>query len=124
VLVWFSNRQMHKDWRAIKYLTLGTVILLCVSFLFSMKSPSSHTFYVTLPIAMIYGFYCWSNYLRGPKWRRFAQVCIVSGIIFHVGVAINSFSRVSLYVDRGTVQAAIKAKDFRLLGERRPGARY
>ena len=83
VILWFSKNS-HEDWRAIKYLTLGTVLLLCVSFIFSMKAPASHTFYLTLPIAMIYSFYCWSSFLRKPSWQIFAVVVLTCGIVFHV----------------------------------------
>jgi hypothetical protein len=124
LILWFSRTHTQQDWKAIKYLTLFTVLLLYVSFLFSVKLPSSHTFYVTLPIAMIYGFYCWSDFLKRPKWRKFSKVLIACGIIFHVGLAIHNFFRVSLYVDRNVPRSAIKMRDFHILGERRPEARY
>ena len=124
LILWFSKTRAQKDWRAIKYLTLFTVLLLYVSFLVSIKSPSSHTFYVTMPIAMIYSFYCWSDFLRRPKWQTFSKIFIACGIIFHAGLAINNFFHASLYVDRETAQTAITERNFHILGERRPGARY
>ncbi|PYS91521.1 MAG: hypothetical protein DMF64_11790 [Acidobacteria bacterium] len=63
VALWFKRWHEHKDWPAIKYLTLATVLLLYTLFLFSFRKPHSHTFYVLLPLAMIYSFYCWSPYL-------------------------------------------------------------
>lgn len=124
VLLWFSKMPTQKDWKAVKYLMLFTIALLYVSFLFSIKSPSSHTFYVILPIVMIYSFYCWNSFLQRPKWQKFAKVFLVCGIIFHIGLAINNFSRVSLYVDRSLPRSAIESRDFTVLGERRPGAKY
>lgn len=124
VILWFSKTHTQKDWMAIKYLTLFTVLLLYTSFLFSIKSPSSHTFYVTMPIAMIYSLYCWSYFLKRPKWQMFAKVFLACGIIFHVGLAVNNYFNVSLYVDRNIPRSAIEMRDFHLLGERRPGARY
>jgi hypothetical protein len=124
LVLWFRKEHTHKDWKAVKYFTLGTVVLLYFSFLFSMKSPLSHTFYVTLPVAMLYSFYCWSEFLKKSGWQKFALVFIVCGLIFDIGLAATSLRQVSIYVERAKVAEAIKAKDYRLLGERRAGARY
>src|SRR6185312_7834378 len=69
--LWLRKKNGEKDWRAMKYFMLGTVVLLYASFLFSLKSPVSHTFYVTLPVAMLYGFYCWNDFLQKKLWRSF-----------------------------------------------------
>jgi hypothetical protein len=123
-LLWFRRSHGEKDWRAMKYFTLGTVALLYGSFLFSMKAPVSHTFYLVLPVAMMYGFYCWNDFLKKKVWRTLALIVIVSGIIFQTGLAVHNFERTSLYVDRARIQQAINSKDYRVLGERRPGSRY
>ncbi len=124
LVLWFRKTHAHNDWRAIKYFTLGTVALLYLSFLFSLKAPVSHTFYVMLPVAMLYSFYCWNEFLKKKAWRRLVAVFIVCGLIFHVGLAASNLKHVSIYLERGKITEAIKAKDYRLLGERRPGARY
>src|SRR4030095_8549861 len=123
VVIWFSKKN-QQGWRAIKYLTLSTVLLLCVSFIFSVKAPASHTFYLTRTIAMIYSFYCWSSLLTRCRWQKFALLFLVCGIVFHIVLAIHHFSRVSLYVDRSVPAAAIEKHDYRILGERRLGSRY
>jgi hypothetical protein len=124
LVLWFRKGHSQKDWRAIKYFTLGTVVLLYVSFLFSMKAPLSHTFYLTLPIAMLYSFYCWNEFLKKKNWQRFAVVFIICGIIFNAGLAVNNYTRISIYVERARIVEAIKARDYHLLGERREGSRY
>lgn len=124
LVLWFKKRHAHQDWPAIKYFTLATVVLLYLSFLFSMKSPVSHTFYITFPVAMLYSLYCWSTFLRKRFWQKFAAVFIISGLIFDFGLAATNFRQVSIYVERARVAAAIKARDYRILGERRAGARY
>jgi lipopolysaccharide export LptBFGC system permease protein LptF len=124
LVLWFRKNHSAKDWKAMKYFTLATVALLYVSFLFSIKKPHSHTFYLTLPIAMLYSFYCWNEFLKKKSWQKFALVFIICGISFNIGLALNNYSRVSLYVERSKVVEAIKARDYRILGERRPGARY
>ena len=107
-----------------KWLALLTVLLLCALFLFTPKLPASHTFYVTFPLAALYGFYCWDAFLKTRGWRVFAAVFLACGVVFHAGVAAHNFPRVSLYADRNVVQAAIAAKNPSLLGERRPGSLY
>jgi hypothetical protein len=124
LVLWFKKNHSQKDWRAMKYFTFATVVLLYVSFLFSIKSPHSHTFYITLPVAMLYSFYCWNEFLKQKGWQKFALVFISCGIIFNIGLAVNNYSRVSLYVERNKIVEAIKARDYHILGERRAGARY
>lgn len=123
-VMWFRKRSTERHWQAIRYFTLGTVALLYVSFLFTSKAPSSHTFYLTLPVAMLYSFYCWNEPLRKKGWRRFALAALACGIIFHIGLAMHNFSDTSLYLDRARIQRAIDERDYRLVGERRNGARY
>jgi hypothetical protein len=124
LIIWFSKKHQQADWRAIKFFTLATVILLYISFLFSIKAPLSHTFYVTFPVAMLYSLYCWDKYLIKPFWRKFAVLVVACGLIFHAALAVHNYSRISIYVDRKKVSEAIKNSDYRLLDERRPGARY
>jgi len=124
VVIWFLKEESEKDWRAVKYLTLATIALLCISFLFSLKAPASHTFYLTLPIAMLYSFYCWSKFLIKPLWRKLAVVFVLCGMAFHILLGYQHFKEVSLYINRGIPEAAIEKSDYRIMGERREGAKY
>jgi hypothetical protein len=124
LVLWFRKTHPHKDWKAVKYFTLATVVLLYLCFLFSMKAPVSHTFYVTFPVAMLYSLYCWSEYLKKRGWQTFAKVFIVCGLLFHIGLAASNLRQVSIYRERDKIVEAIRARDYRLLGERRAGARY
>lgn len=124
LVLWFRKKTGQQDWRQIKYLTLLTMVLLYISFLFSFRAPYSHTLYATFPIVMLYSLYCWSEYLKRPGWRKFAAAFLISGLIFNLGLAVANLRRQSLYLDRGKVQAAIDSRDYHILGERRAGARY
>lgn len=121
---WFLRTDHQRDWRAIKYLALFNVVLLYLCFLFSLKPPQSNHLYVTLPVPVLYAFYCWERLLARPRWRKLAAVVLVCGILFHAGLALHNLPRVSLYVDRGAAQRALDARDYRILGERRPGTRF
>ena len=121
---WFLRTHSRGDWRVVKYLALFNVVLLYLSFLFSLKPPQSNHLYVTLPVPVLYAFYCWDRLLARPRWRKLAAAVLVCGVLFHAGLALHNLPRVSLYVDRRAAQAAIDARDYRILGERRPGTRY
>jgi hypothetical protein len=121
---WFLRAHARGDWRAVKYLALLNVVLLYLCFLFSLKPPQSNHLYVTLPLPVLYAFYCWERLLTRPRWRKLAAVLLVCGVVFHAGLALHNLPRVSLYVDRRAAQTAIDARDYRILGERRPGTRY
>lgn len=124
LFLWFSKKKTQEDWPKIKYFTLFTFFIVYISFIFSVKGPSSHAFYVVFPVAMIYSFYCWSKYFKKKLWRKFAVALIISGIIFHAGLAVNNCRERSLYKNRSIPKSAIEKKDYRILGERRPGSFY
>lgn len=124
LVLWFSKKHSQPDWKAVKYFTLGTVVLLYVFFLFSVKPPLSRSFYVVFPVAMLYGFYCWQEVLKKTAWRKFAALFITCAVVFEAGLAINNYSRVSLYVERSKIVEAIKTSNYHLVGERRDGTRY
>ena len=80
--LWFRKTTRTRTGRPSNTSTLATVALLYFSFLFSMKAPVSHTFYLTFPVAMLYSLYCWSEFLQKRGWQTFAKVFIVCGLIF------------------------------------------
>lgn len=121
---WFLRGHTQRDWRAVKYLALFNVVLLYLCFLFSLKPPQSNHLYVTLPVPVLYAFYCWERLLARPRWRKLAAAVLVCGVLFHAGLALHNLPRVSLYVERDAAQRALDARDYRILGERRPGTRY
>ncbi|MEO6656086.1 MAG: hypothetical protein ABIO36_08385 [Pyrinomonadaceae bacterium] len=124
IILWFKKSHSQTDWKAMKYFTLATIVLLYISFLFSMRAPHSHTFYLTFPIAMLYSFYCWNEFLKKKNWKRFAAVFLVCGIFFNIGLALNNYTAVSIYVERRKIAEAIQNNDYHRLGERRVGSRY
>jgi hypothetical protein len=121
---WFKREGMPEGWPRVKYLALLCVALLCALFLFSAKLPASHTFYVTFPVAALYAFHCWDRLFARALWRRLAAAALACGVVFHAGLAAYNLPRVSLYADRRAVRSAVDARDYRILGERRPGSRY
>lgn len=104
----------------LKWILCFTWLMLFASFFFSVKGPSSHTFYMLLPLPVLYSFYAYQYFLeRYPKWLVYFKVMIVCSVFFHIGLGMYSTHTRSLYLDRNKVVKAIEQKDYKILGNRR-----
>ena len=121
---WFANTSSRADWQAIRYFALATVAWLCFAFLFSLKLPAAHTFYLMIPVALLYALYAWERLLAKSRWQRFAAAAIACSIIFHAGLAFRNLRTTSIYADRDRIVEALEKKDFRIVGDRPVGAKY
>jgi len=131
--VWFKRSTGGTAWTSARWLAAGTVLLVYASFFFSLRGPQAHSFYVVLPVSLVYAAHCWQKLASagpasGGRWRlrvpaawveRVVAIVLVSGVLMHTGLAIDRAPRQSLYLDRALVQAAITSRNDRFLGERR-----
>jgi hypothetical protein len=113
-----------REWRAVRWLFALSVLLVWLSFFWSVRGPQAHSFYLMLPVATLFAFNAWNIRAgacggRLPGFERLAVAVVVSSIVLHTGLAIDRWSRLSLYADRDVVAAAIEAREYRHLGERR-----
>jgi hypothetical protein len=106
-------------WAAARKLALLTLALIYVSFVFSVKGPASHAFYLSLPVATLFAFFCWEPLFARAAWRRLAAALLLCGLVVHAGLMAGRAHTASLYRDRATVQRAITEKNYRIIGERR-----
>jgi len=121
--LWFKKDPDDPQWRALKWLALGTVMFIYLSYFFaSNKDPQAHAFYVVAPLAMVYAFHCFRK-MDSARFRRLAAAVIVLGIVFHAGVAAARMKERSLYKNRRVVVAAMQAKVPEMFARRRPFAR-
>jgi len=118
------RQHVQQDWSAVKVLTFSTFLLIFGSFLFSVKSPTSYTFYITLPVPMLYMLYSFSPWSSRRWFARTAALLLVSNLVFHLGLAAYNYRERSFFAYRESIVRAIEAKDYHELGERRQGARY
>lgn len=117
VAAFLKNPSPH--FKSVRFLTLIAFLITWLSFLFSVKGPSSHTFYLMFPIIMIYSFYCWKPLLE-IKWIRWlAVIFLFSGLVFHSILMYDNFLNKSMYRNRNIPEKAIIEKNFHILGERR-----
>ena len=101
VWLWFRKRGRHPQWPAVRWLALGTVVLVYLSYFFSVREPSAHAFYVVAPLAMIYAFHCF-DLVDSPLARRVAAALLVIGVVYHAGLAAARIVRaVALQGPRG-----------------------
>ncbi len=118
VVQWFLRKNPGKDWRAAKFLILGSVLLVYVSFWFTSKTPAAHTYYLFLPVAMLYSFYCWNDWMGEIRWQRWAKIFLVCGLLYQAGLALAWIPTRSMYKDRSIPASAIDQKNYHLFGEK------
>jgi len=114
----FFRKNDLKEWQKVKRFTLGSLLLLSFSFLFSVTQPRSHTFYILYPVAIWYSFYCYGNLFK-HNIRLVAILILASGIVFHTSIFVDNLENRSLFANRNLVMKAITEKDYSLLGVRR-----
>ena len=100
-------------------LTVFTIALLYGAFLFSIKGPASHTFYVTFPIAFLFSLHVWERLYARRGIAALAAAAVIAGVLFHGGLAAARAPRISMYRDRAVPMRAIQLRDYRILGVRR-----
>lgn len=116
----FFLKNPDRNFRPVKWITLGAILITWISFFFSVKGPSSHTFYLLFPLAMIYSFYCWQPLFEKRWFRIMMAVLLLSGLLTHTAIMMNNYRTKSLYLNRQKPLNAIVKKDAGILGERRP----
>ncbi len=115
---WFRRRGESGEWQPVRWLAASTVLWIGVAFTFSARRPYAHAFSVVFPVAFVYAAYWWARSAT-PRWDRVAAAALGAGIVMHAGLAIDRAPRLSLYVDRPLVLAAISTPNDRFLGDRR-----
>jgi hypothetical protein len=115
--LWFRRRSAPPEWMAIRWLAVGTVVLIYLSYFFAYEPPQAHAFYVVAPLALVYAFYSWSL-IDTPRWRRVAAAVLATSVAYHVGLAAVKSGR-SLYHDRSVPALAVLLREPAVLGRRR-----
>ena len=118
LVLWFRKAHSQKDWPAIKYFTLGTVVLLYLEFsVFTEGASVPHV----LPHASSGNALQFLLLERVSEEESVAEVCCRVPRLwfdFRCGLAISNYKHVSIYRERGKVVEAIKAKDYRRVGRK------
>ncbi|MCP4440246.1 MAG: hypothetical protein GY810_14980 [Aureispira sp.] len=119
VISFFRNKS-DKEWRYLKWFPVASAVLLYGMFFFSIKGPSSHTFYILFPPIMLYSFYCYQWLIeKKPFALSILKIMAILGLFFHVGLGMYNYEHKSLYKDRQKIQQALDKMDYHILGRRR-----
>ncbi len=115
---WFTKPNPRSDWKPLKYIALAGFLLVYVSFLFTVKKPLAHIYFVFFPLLMIYACDCWVVYADQKLMKTLAKIVLVLCVYFQMGYALAVMKTNSLYQQRDTIVKAIQEKNYTLLGER------
>ncbi len=122
LILGFIKDKNRKDWKAVHIVTGGALLLVWVSFWFTSKPPGAHMYYILLPLISVYSFYIWGRLAVHKGWRVFGMICLLASLWFETAYIFHQMPVASLYNNRPRVVKAIDQKDYRILGERRPGS--
>ena len=114
----FRNKSSRLDWKPLKLLVLAGFLMVYISFLFTVKKPLAHIYFIFFPLLMIYSCDCWSIYLSRPVFKILTKIGLVLCVYFQMGYALAVMDKSSLYPQRDLILKAIQEKNYRLLGER------
>ena len=122
----FDAKNPAPHWKLIRWLLIGTFLLVFSSLLFTVKNPDINTYCEMLPVVMIYSLYVWERcwtYSWGKGLLQFFIACV---LIFQVAWLIDKAPQnQSFYLKyQPSIAQAIEKNDYHLLGERRQGAFY
>ncbi|HRS54167.1 MAG TPA: hypothetical protein P5250_05635, partial [Bacteroidales bacterium] len=120
-IMYIFKKPFTKEFKTIKIITLVTFFIIFISFFFSVKGPSSHTFYLVFPLVLFYSFYCYNDiFFKYKKHFNYLFLSIfILSFILYTGIIINNYYTKSLYKNRDKVKAAIEQQDYKILSRRR-----
>ncbi|MFH0893945.1 MAG: hypothetical protein V2A54_05875 [Bacteroidota bacterium] len=113
-------RGLNERFRSMRWLLVFAFFITWFSFFFSVKGPSSHTFYILFPLIMIFSIYAWEVFFKWKIFRVLMIASLAAGFVFHIALGIDNYQKRSLYTQREVVTQALAEKDYTIMGERRP----
>ncbi|MBL7827532.1 MAG: hypothetical protein JNJ57_12935 [Saprospiraceae bacterium] len=114
----FSKGQ-KPEWSKVRWFLLSAIGLTSLSFLFTNLTPKAPQYYLMAPVGIWYAMYCIEPWFEKRLFREFAVILLSCGAIFHLALAARNMNETDLYLRRAQASAAIKNKDYTLLGIRR-----
>lgn len=115
---WFRRESPFPEWRPLKMLVVGTVVLIYASYWVVLEPPQAHAFYVIAPVGLMFAAYCWT-FVDSARWRRAAAIVLTINVLYHAGQAWIHAPEHSLYRNREVVASAVRLKEPEMFGHRR-----
>jgi hypothetical protein len=124
LVFWFRKKTDLKDWPIMRWLVLANLLMIWISFWFTVKWPLSHIYYINFPLVFLYSLYVYHHFCSDPQWKILTRVYLAAAFIFQISYAWRNYPQFSIYHDRPRVVQAIETKDYHLVGERRVNSYY
>ena len=106
-----------------KRFALGSILLVCIAFLFSITQPASHAFHILFPVSMWYTMYCYQDLFK-RRITPWVILFLVSGILFQTSLFLHRLPTKSLFAWRDKVKEALVLQDYTIVGTRRESTVY
>ncbi len=121
---WFFLGKSTPDGKRTQWLILGILLMVEISFWFTIKRPFSHIYFILLPFVAFYATQIGSLFKDYKPLHILAKTLVVFSLLFHLLYAPLFEPQYSIYPQKDKVAKAIQAMDYRLMAERRPGSLY
>ena len=118
----FRTRSPIPGWSAIRWLTIGTIVLISSAFFVVMEPAQARMYYLVTPLSLAYAAYCWT-WIDSPRWRRFAAVLMAANLAFEISLTVAQFPGASIYQDRTLIAEAVRTGQDSLFTRRRAFAK-
>ena len=105
--------------KKVRTLFIAVFILTYISFLFSIKSPTSYTIYVLFPVSILYAFYALEPFFKTKKIEKVLLTLIIFVGLYHISFSVYSLNQKSLYINRNDAKVAIDKKEHTFSNRRR-----
>ena len=112
--------KIDNSFKKIKWLLIFGFTITFLSFFFSIKGPSPHTFYILFPLPLIFSVYCLSwLYNKKHIFKILVIIAVFSSYFFYSGLIRYNYKHCSMYINKEKVVKALNEKDYKILGARR-----
>jgi hypothetical protein len=105
--------------RSVRWLVVGTLVLVSVVFLFTSRPPLARNYYILSPVAFLAGYLAFGSLVQTTRARRWAVGILATGAILHIGLATCRLRAAPWATRRASAMRAIQEGNYRILGERR-----
>lgn len=122
VLLWCFSKYRSKDMsesKKIFNLIFAIILLTTGLFIFSIKAPSAHAFYLLLPLSFIFMAQIFQSVRNFERFLQIYLVLLGCNLIVMCTLMCNNFENRSLYSDRHRIERALDELSPDILTEKR-----
>jgi hypothetical protein len=118
----FIRNKPQAEWKMVKIFTLGSIVLVWLSYLFATQPPKGHAFYLMFPVAMWFSFYCYTNLFKIKYLPTVFGAFLLSGMVFHTALGMRNAANTGFSHKREMIRQSLEHMDYTRLSIRRESA--